>query len=272
MGTGEQTPKPWWPGAGQGGTACSQPECHGMAMAAGPRARGSCPCPCPHPTRPLPPPASAKRGSASPSVPAGKESAQPCCRSVAATVTQMRSDSEGPCSGTGSLQRRAGFAVPLCPASASGTRGQPCRHLTPSHHTNPTGQTPIWDPTGKSLCWRGAAPAPPCPPAPCCRMGPSPGAPHGAAAPHPCGMLSEGGSAGPSPPSPPAPSAVSGEVVMGTVPCCPSSRGPPPHAAMLLEGGRAQPVPTPGWTRGGGAMGTHGTQPPGGARGLLAAP
>lgn len=65
MGTGEQTPKPWWPGARQGGTACSQPECHGMAMAAGPRARGSCPCPCPHPTRPLPPPASAKRGSAS---------------------------------------------------------------------------------------------------------------------------------------------------------------------------------------------------------------
>lgn len=49
----------------------------------------------------------------------------------------MRSDSEGPCSGTGSLQRRAEFAVPLCPASASGTRGQPCRHLTPSHHANP---------------------------------------------------------------------------------------------------------------------------------------
>lgn len=63
--TQEPTPKPWWPGAGQGGTACSQPECHGMAMAAGPRARGS--CPCPHPTPPLPPPASAKRGSASPS-------------------------------------------------------------------------------------------------------------------------------------------------------------------------------------------------------------
>lgn len=73
---------------------------------------------------PLPPTHLCQVGKCQP-VPVGKESAQPCCRSAAAAFMQMRSDSEGPFSGTSSLQRRARDAVPLCPSSTSGTGDSP---------------------------------------------------------------------------------------------------------------------------------------------------